>query len=53
MGIWEDDGDGRKNMPVAGKKNQTSSLLTQARDGGMKVENILQGKGKGKRMADK
>lgn len=23
-------GDGRKNMPVAGKRNQTSSLLTQA-----------------------
>lgn len=42
------DGDGRKNMPVAGKRNQTSSLLTQAHRekemGEIKVENILQHK---------
>lgn len=25
-----DDGDGRKSMPAAEKRNQTSSLLTQA-----------------------
>lgn len=45
-GVWEDDGE--KNMPVAGKRNQTSSLLTQAHRakemGKIKVENILQHK---------
>lgn len=50
-GVWEDDGDGdgEKNMPVAGKRNQTTSLLTQAHravemGGGIKVENVLRPK---------
>lgn len=29
-GQWGDDGDGMKNMPVAGQANQTSSLLARA-----------------------
>lgn len=47
-GEWEGDGDGMENMPVAGKWNQTSSLLTQAHSekemGEIQVENILQHK---------
>lgn len=29
-GVWDCDGEEKKNMPVAEKRNQTSSLLTQA-----------------------